>query len=56
MPASDHNSTEHQLGGDMPRAAEAVGLIWQDDADANAAVCRDDFENDIEDAKCDGVG
>ena len=55
MPAADHDGAEDEFAQDMPAAAEAVVGAGQADADADAAVGGDDFEDDVEDGIGDGV-
>ena len=56
MPASDHNRTEDQFAEHMPAAGETVVDAGQADADADAAVGGNDFEDDVEDRIVDGIG
>ena len=56
MPPSDHDGAEDQLADHVPATAETVRRPGQADADAYAAVCRDDFEHDIEGGVTDGIG
>lgn len=48
MPPPDHNSAQNQFAKNMPAAAETVCRVRQADADADAAVGRNDLEDDIE--------
>ena len=56
VPASNHDCTQDQLAKLMPRAAEAIFLIRQADADADTAVPGHDLEDDVEDAEHGRVG
>lgn len=49
MPPADHDRAQDKLAHNMPPAAEAVGLVWQPNTDADAAVAGDDLENNVED-------
>lgn len=53
--AADHDSAQDQLAEGVPAAAKTVVGAGQTDADADAAVGRDDLEDDVEDRVRHGV-
>lgn len=55
MPASDHDRAEDKFAENVPPTAKGIRNIGQSDADAYAAVCGNDFEDDVEDGVGDGV-
>lgn len=55
MPAPQHDRAKNQFTEGMPTPAEAVRHIREADADADAAVGGDDFEEDVEDGVIDWV-
>lgn len=55
MSSPQHNGAQNQLTGGVPAARERIRLIGQTGADANAAVCRYDFEDDVENGVNHGV-